>query len=88
MASFMFLLRVTERQLAEIAAILATTWSRLLSLIVKSGRDDIPSLAEVEWLFLFAVNMSTQMRCLSWFNSLDALQPFGHFSHVSSAPWT
>lgn len=36
------------------------------------------SLAVVEWLFFLAMDMSTRMRRLSWFDYLDALQPLGH----------
>ena len=41
-------------------------------------RSDIPSLAEVEWLLFLAVDMSTRMRRLACFNSLNALQPLGN----------
>jgi hypothetical protein len=41
-------------------------------------RDNIPSVAEVERLLFLAMNMGTRVRRLAWFNSLDALQPFGN----------
>jgi hypothetical protein len=70
--------RLTERQCAEIATILATTGPQFLALITKYGGEDIPFLAKVKRFLLLAVDVTTHMRHLSWINSLDTLQPFGH----------
>ena len=41
----------------------------------------------MEWLFLIAVDVATRMYYLSWIDTIDALQPFGHWAHVSAAPY-
>ena len=48
---------------------------------------DVPLFAKVEWLFPRAVDVTTQMRRLSWINTLDALQSFSHWIDVSTAPY-
>lgn len=41
----------------------------------------------MEWLFLLAVHVATRMCHLSGIDTVDALQPFGHWAHVSAAPY-
>jgi hypothetical protein len=80
---------LTKRQSAEIATVSATI-SFKYPCSARICPNDIPSLAEVEWLFFFlGVNMGARVRNLPWFNDLRALQPICNWVHISamSSSW-
>jgi hypothetical protein len=75
---------LTKLQSAEIATVSATI-SFKHPCSARICPNDIPSLAEVEWLFSFlGVIMGARVRNLPSFNGLRALQPICNWVHISA----